>query len=80
MKGYGDWGLLRKVIENLLDNAFKFTSKVPQAKIEFGITTIRDKKAYFIKDNRVGFDMAYADKLFAPFRRLHSNKDFPVPE
>ncbi len=72
----GDPQLLRVVLENLLDNAWKFTSKKPQAKIEFGMDWNNGKKAYFIKDNGAGFDMAYADKLFNAFQRLHDAKEF----
>jgi len=54
------------VLDNLLDNAIKFSSNVPKPKIEFGTTMFEDKKAYFVKDNGVGFDMDYANKLFAP--------------
>ena len=77
LKGCGDLRLLRIAIGNLLDNAFKFTGKISPARIEFGAAEINDKKTFFVRDNGIGFDMAYADKLFAPFRRLHNDKDFP---
>lgn len=71
-----DAGLMRIVLENLLGNAYKFSKKSNNGNIEFGITDINGSKAYFISDNGVGFDMKYADKLFAPFQRLHSEFDF----
>lgn len=73
----GDLPLLRIAMQNLLENAWKFTSKCPQAKIEFGDTDLDGNRAFFIRDNGVGFDMAYADKLFIPFQRLHSSKEYP---
>ncbi len=72
----GDKRLLRIVLENLLSNAWKFTRKRTQTKIEFGCTNIDGKLAYFIRDNGAGFDMAYADKLFGAFQRLHSPTEF----
>jgi PAS domain S-box-containing protein len=72
----GDPRLLRVVLENLLGNAWKYTAKQGQARIEFGVTEVDGSTAYFVRDNGVGFDMAYADKLFGAFQRLHSVKDF----
>ncbi|MCE1253985.1 MAG: ATP-binding protein [Anaerolineae bacterium] len=63
--------LIRTVLINLLQNAWKFSSKREIIKIQFGKTFKNDENAFFIKDNGVGFEMAYADKLFAPFQRLH---------
>jgi light-regulated signal transduction histidine kinase (bacteriophytochrome) len=72
-----DANLMRVVLENLLGNAWKFTGKQAAAKIEFG-GAIRDGvPTCFVRDNGVGFDMAYADKLFGAFQRLHSTADFP---
>lgn len=74
----GDPGLLEEAVENLLNNAWKFTSKTELARIEFGETKAeKGGKAYFVKDNGAGFDMAYAGKLFQPFQRLHSASVFP---
>jgi len=73
----GDAGLLRIVLENLLGNAFKFTKGRPDARIDFGQQMIDGRRAYFVRDNGVGFDMAYAGKLFRPFQRLHSERAFP---
>jgi PAS domain S-box-containing protein len=73
----GDPNLMRTLLENLLSNAWKFTSKNPQARIEFGMTYHDDKPVFLIQDNGAGFDMTYADKLFKPFQRLHSLAEFP---
>ena len=73
---YGDRNLLRIVLENLLGNAWKFTSKSDSPRVEMGITTQNDKSVYYVRDNGVGFDMAYADKLFKPFQRLHKETEF----
>lgn len=69
----GDPKLLRIALENLIGNAVKFTSRRPDAVIEFGISPARE---YFISDNGAGFDMQYASKLFNAFQRLHGDKDF----
>ena len=73
----GDPGLLRLVIKNLLGNAWKFTSKCAQARIEFGRELVGRTHEYLVRDNGVGFEMAYARKLFQPFQRLHSDSDYP---
>jgi light-regulated signal transduction histidine kinase (bacteriophytochrome) len=74
---HGDERLLTLLLENLLDNAWKFTEKSPEAKIEFGTIVLPNQKtAFFIKDNGAGFEMAYAHKLFQPFQRLHAQQDF----
>ena len=72
-----DPNLMRIALENLLGNAWKFTSKQEHAVIEFGIQNKEKRPAYFIHDNGAGFDMAYAGKLFGVFQRLHSMNDFP---
>jgi light-regulated signal transduction histidine kinase (bacteriophytochrome) len=74
---YVDAALFRIALGNLLGNAWKFTSKVPQASIEFGEALRDDAPVYFVRDNGAGFDMAYADKLFQPFERLHASDEFP---
>jgi len=68
-----DAGLARTLLENLLGNAWKFTSKAAAARIEIGTT---DGRTFFVRDNGAGFDMARADKLFAPFQRLHTAEQF----
>ncbi len=74
----GDSRLLRVALENLIRNAWKFTSKHPEARIEFGLCTDEaGSPAYFVRDNGAGFDMAYADRLFTPFQRLHREAEFP---
>jgi light-regulated signal transduction histidine kinase (bacteriophytochrome) len=77
LEARGDRELLRVVLENLLGNAWKFTSEQPQAQIEFGVTQVDGERAYFVRDDGAGFDMAYADKLFIPFQRLHRQEQFP---
>jgi len=72
----GDSHLLRIAIENLTRNSWKFTKKQPHARIEFGTAEINGKSAYFVRDNGVGFDMAYADNLFRGFQRLHSPAEY----
>jgi len=73
----GDRALLRTLLENLLGNAFKFTRGTPGARVQF--SSARDasgRVAYVVRDNGAGFDQAYADKLFQPFQRLHSQEAF----
>jgi light-regulated signal transduction histidine kinase (bacteriophytochrome) len=72
----GDAGLLALVVENLIGNAWKFTSKRPQAQIRFGHEEREGQVRYFVRDNGSGFDMALGEKLFAPFQRLHSDREF----
>jgi PAS domain S-box-containing protein len=72
----GDPHLLRAMLENLIGNAWKFTARHETARIEFGLTTTGDKPTYYVRDNGAGFDMAYADKLFVPFQRLHAYNEF----
>jgi PAS domain S-box-containing protein len=72
----GDRSLLQIAMRNLLDNAFKFTGKREQACIEFGATVRERETICFVRDNGVGFDMAYADKLFVAFQRLHNSQEF----
>jgi PAS domain S-box-containing protein len=69
--------LMNIVLENLLSNAWKFTSKREQATIEFGQKNHARERTFYVRDNGVGFDMAYADKLFGVFQRLHSVTEFP---
>lgn len=73
----GDSSLLHQIMENLLGNAWKFTGQHPKARIEFGVTQINGKDTFFVRDDGVGFDMTYADKLFGVFQRLHSQEEFP---
>jgi PAS domain S-box-containing protein len=73
----GDPNLLKIVLENLLGNAWKFTSREALPKLEFGTTVKEGKTACFVRDNGAGFDMAYVDKLFGAFQRLHTTLEFP---
>ena len=74
----GDSALVRIALENLLWNAWKFTSKTPNARIEFGSRIDRSgRRAYFLRDNGAGFDPRHAANLFSPFRRLHAESQFP---
>ncbi len=72
----GDARLLGIVLENLLGNAWKFTSTQPTARIELGHLFEAGRQVYFVRDDGAGFDMAYAEKLFGAFQRLHSVKEF----
>lgn len=73
----GDPQLLRVLMENLLGNAWKYTRTTQDARIEFGVERSQaEGDVFFIRDNGVGFDMAYAGKLFAPFQRLHNPNEF----
>jgi DNA-binding response OmpR family regulator len=69
--------LMRIALENLLGNAWKFTNKVPAPKIEFFQQRSNEGLFYFVRDNGAGFNMSYAEKLFRPFQRLHTESDFP---
>ena len=73
----GDPNLLRVALENLLANAWKFSSGRLQAEIEVGATRRNEQTAYYVRDNGAGFDMAYANRLFAAFQRLHGTREFP---
>jgi light-regulated signal transduction histidine kinase (bacteriophytochrome) len=73
----GDAALLRIALENLLGNAWKYTGRQNPARIEFGIETREGRAEFFVRDNGAGFDMAYANKLFGVFQRLHSADEFP---
>jgi light-regulated signal transduction histidine kinase (bacteriophytochrome) len=84
---HGDRQLLQVVLDNFFNNAWKFTARHPQAKIEFGAiqanpqtnANVQDNEipVYFVRDDGVGFDMAFVDKLFKPFQRLHGMHEFP---
>lgn len=77
MMNEADPHFMEIVFTNLLNNAWKFTSKKGKAKIEFNVTEKDGKKVYYIKDNGAGFDMNYSVKLFQPFQRLHTAEEFP---
>ena len=73
-----DPGLIQLALENLLSNAWKYSSRCPQARIEFGVRTPDEgPKQYYVRDNGAGFDMELAHKLFQPFNRMHSQEEFP---
>jgi PAS domain S-box-containing protein len=74
---YGDARLLRVVLDNLLNNAWKYTGKTAAARIEFGLRDYEGTPSFFIQDNGAGFDMAYAGRLFSAFQRLHDARDYP---
>ena len=73
---HADARLLRIALVNLLGNAWKFTAQQDPARIEFGVTRQDGERAYFVRDNGVGFDMAYAGRLFGAFQRLHQDSQF----
>jgi PAS domain S-box-containing protein len=72
----GDPSLLRVVLDNLIGNAWKYTARTADARVEFGATDRDGERAYFVRDNGAGFDPAYAGKLFEPFQRLHRPDEF----
>jgi len=72
----GDERLLRSVLENLIGNAWKFTGKLDAARIEVGVCQDDGCPAYYVRDNGAGFDPEHAAKMFRPFQRLHSEKEF----
>jgi PAS domain S-box-containing protein len=74
--GYGDLRLVRLALDNLLRNSWKFSSKRPDARIEFGKVDGQEH-AFFVRDNGAGFDMAYSKRLFGVFQRLHAASEFP---
>ena len=77
LQAQADAGLVRVVLENLLGNAWKFSAQQAQAEISFGQQLNEaGEPVFFVRDNGVGFDMAYADKLFTPFQRLHAVAEF----
>ncbi len=76
ISAWGDPGLIRIVIGNLLSNAWKYTSKTSIAKIRFSASRQNNSTVYKLQDNGVGFDMQYAGKLFEVFQRLHGKDDF----
>jgi len=77
LEARADAQLMRTVLENLLGNAWKFTSGRSHARIEFGRTQANGASAFFVRDNGAGFDPAYAGRLFGAFQRLHAAAEFP---
>jgi light-regulated signal transduction histidine kinase (bacteriophytochrome) len=77
MSARADASLLRAVFDNLLRNAWKFTARAKLAVIEVGSVQHEGRRAYFVRDNGVGFDMSYAGNLFGAFQRLHTEAEFP---
>ncbi len=73
----GDARLWRVALENLLGNGWKFTARTQRPSLEVGWAVVGNEQCFVIRDNGVGFDMAYARRLFSPFQRLHSERDFP---
>ena len=72
----GDPQLLRLMLQNLLENAWKYSGRNPAPEIEFGCETLDGRQVCYVRDNGVGFDMAHAGRLFTPFQRLHKPEDF----
>jgi len=72
-----DRQLMREVLENLIGNAYKFSARVAAPRVEIGHIEEAAESVYFVRDNGVGFDMRYADKLFNTFQRLHGVDEYP---
>jgi two-component system, sensor histidine kinase and response regulator len=77
LQAYGDARLLRIVVANLLENAWKFTARRAHAMIEVGASRATAVPTYYVRDNGAGFDPTHAQKLFGAFQRLHTDKEFP---
>ena len=73
---FADEGLMQVVLDNLIGNAWKYTSKIDSAVIQFGYTDESGQTTFFVRDNGAGFNPRYADRLFRPFQRLHSQSEF----
>jgi PAS domain S-box-containing protein len=76
MRCCGDLPMLRLAISNLLDNAWKFSCRTPGPRVEIGVEIQEGQPVFFVRDNGAGFDPQYAEKLFNPFQRLHSEREF----
>ncbi|WP_455207755.1 sensor histidine kinase [Kaarinaea lacus] len=76
LETWGDEGLLKILFQNLLNNAWKYTARSANPSVEVGVTANSQGKTFYVKDNGIGFDMKYANKLFVPFQRLHSDEEF----
>jgi light-regulated signal transduction histidine kinase (bacteriophytochrome) len=76
VKAKGDEGLLQIVLQNLLNNAWKYTRNRERARIEFGVDENDGTRVFHVRDNGAGFDMRYVDKLFGEFQRLHTDDEF----
>jgi light-regulated signal transduction histidine kinase (bacteriophytochrome) len=76
MRANADSRLLRAALENLIGNAWKFSSKTDKARIEIGSLSDDGRAVFYVRDNGAGFDMAYANKLFGAFQRLHSGNEY----
>jgi PAS domain S-box-containing protein len=76
LQAQGDRRLLGVLLQNLLQNAWKFSARNAEPTVEFGSTQIHGKTAYYVRDNGIGFDMTYVNKLFTPFQRLHAKEQF----
>ena len=77
LRAWADARLIKDVLENLIGNAWKFTSSHASARIGFGLVNINGEAAYFVRDDGAGFNAAYMDKLFGAFQRLHARSEFP---
>ena len=74
---WGDPAMLRQILDNLVTNALKYSSKRDKAEIEIGMREENGETRFFVRDNGAGFDMQFAGKLFGMFQRMHTDKDFP---
>jgi light-regulated signal transduction histidine kinase (bacteriophytochrome) len=74
---FGDPSMLTIVLQNLLENAVKYSGKVEKPLVQFGLNCTDEERVFFVRDNGIGFDMEYSAKIYQPFERLHRDEDYP---
>lgn len=77
LSAFGDPSILTIVLQNLLENAVKYSDKVESPRVEFGADCTESERIFYVRDNGIGFDMQYSAKIYQPFERLHRDEDYP---